>query len=73
MKTHVWTLEKKPTMKILNPSDFQHIDSEIVDQVGKCNAKDRLGRLRDIAEIYRVYASRAALMCREITDERKYL
>ena len=73
MKTHVWTLEKKLTMKILNPSDFQHIDSEIVDQVGKCNAKDRLGRLRDVAEIYRVYASRAALMCREITDERKYL
>lgn len=72
MKTHTWNLEKKPIMKILSPADFQHIDTEITDHVGKCGQRERLERLRDLAEIHRVYASRAALMCRELYDERKY-
>jgi hypothetical protein len=72
MKPRIWNLETKPTMKDLTPVNFQQIDLEIVSQLGKCSQKQRLSRLRDLAEIYRVYASRSAIMARELYDERKY-
>lgn len=72
MRCQIWNLETKPTMKNLTPVHFQQIDEEIVGQIGKCGQKERLSRLRDLAEIYRVYASRTALMARELHDEKKY-
>lgn len=72
MKTHYWTLETKPLMQNLTPVDFQKIDEEIVGQIGACGAKERLARLRRLCEIYRVYASRTALMVRELHDEKQY-
>ena len=72
MRCQIWNLETKPTMQILTPADFQQIDKEIVAQLGKCKPRERLNRIRDLAEIYRVYASRTALMARELHDEKKY-
>jgi hypothetical protein len=60
-------------MKTLHPNDFQKIDLEIQAQVGKCSQREQIAKLKDLAEIYRVYASRSALMARELYDERKYL
>lgn len=59
-------------MRKLTPCDFQQIDTEIVGMIGKCSRREQLDRLRSLAEIHRVYASRAALMVREIQDEWRY-
>jgi hypothetical protein len=72
MRIHYWNLDTRKNMKDLKPADFQHIDEEIVAQIGKCGARERLSRIRDLAEIYRVYASRTAIMARELHDEKKY-
>lgn len=72
MKIQYWNLDTRKDMQYLNPADFQKIDEEIVALIGKCGAKERLSRIRDLAEIYRVYASRTALMARELHDEKKY-
>jgi len=72
MRIQYWTLETRKDMQTLRPADFQKIDEEIVALVGRCKSAERLNRIRELAEIYRVYASRTALMARELHDERAY-
>ncbi len=72
MKTQFWTLESKRTMPILTPNHFQRIDEEIVAQLGSCSRQEQLKRIRELAEIYRVYMTRTALMARELHDEKQY-
>lgn len=72
MKCHIWTMETA-LMRTLKPVDFQQIDLEIMGQIGKGARRAQMDKLRDLAEIYRVYASRTALMVRELHDEEQYL
>ena len=57
-------------MRRLNNRDLQQIDNEIMGRIGRGTHHEVITRLRDIAEMHRVYASRAANMCSDLHDER---
>ena len=56
-------------MKRLTNRDIQQIDEEIMGKVGKGTHGEVVSRLRELAEIYRVYANRAGNLCQDVADE----
>jgi len=57
-------------MRRLTNRDIQVIDEEIMGRAGKGKRTEIVARLRDIAEVHRVYASRAACLCQDTNDVR---